>query len=99
MKAELQRALDALGPNGEHWSKGGPFGVEKECAISVCGLISGHRKEISPYSHDLFGRMGGALDKQLNGRYLSVIQFNDAPSTTFADVKALFERAIAACED
>lgn len=103
VKEGLQAALAALGPNGENWSKGNEEGIVGEgylCAMTATGKVAGVR-QYTPKSAILFLAMRRALEAQLppeakTSPDLNVVKFNDDAATTFADVKALFERAIEA---
>ena len=102
VKEGLQAALAALGPNGENWSKGNEEGIVGEgylCAMTATGKVAGVRQYTPPAL--LFLAMRRALEAQLppetkTSPDLNVVTFNDDAATTFADVKALFERAIEA---
>lgn len=114
VKEGLQAALDKLGPNGETWAKGRPIqeasfdavgGTVPDgflCAMTACGEATGVVLGLGLTNVDLFKSMRSVLEAQLPEKFVrsfgGVVPFNDAPETTFADVKALFERAIAATE-
>lgn len=102
VKEGLQAALAALGPNGELWAKGAPVSVHVDgidggivpdgflCAMTACGAVA--------RATELFKGMRSTLEAQVPEPFKHVVPFNDATETTFADIKALFERAIAATE-
>lgn len=98
VKELLKAALVVLGPNGEHWIKGIRIGME--CAITACWRASG--------ATPLDGNTEAAtavlaavkqLQNQIPGMEPKFVShYNDAASTTFTDVKGLFNRAIYALE-
>lgn len=70
------------------------------CAMTSCGKVTGldHISFRDP-AVQTFQDMRAALENALPQEFRkSVVRFNDTPETTFADIKALFERAIAAQE-
>ncbi len=60
------------------------------CALGACRAVSGSLTDESPAARQIRDALGG--------RQYDLSAFNDAPTTTHADVLALFDRAIAACE-
>lgn len=94
----LRSALERLGPNGEFWGQGSAFGRDKDkhCVISA---LHGERLscysavEASPEGKALIAA-GGFLS---TGNYRSidgVWMFNDNPTRTFPEIRALYHRAI-----
>lgn len=92
---KLKHALEIFGPNGETWSRGVtveefhtvvPAG--KYCALTACSAVEPNFL--------LRNSMLSRLARQVPGPYGNIIEFNDEHE--FADVKALFERAIASAE-
>lgn len=83
----LRKALALMGPHGERWSRGCPS-CGSYCvttAIDDAGL----NYELAAA---FFRRAAGITPES----YIPV--WNDAPSRTFAEVKAAFEKAIALAE-
>jgi hypothetical protein len=96
VKEGLCAALAALGPNGEKWAQGDKNSVLPAgflCALTACGNVAPSFFSESPNS---FYKIRSALEAQLpkHKSDTSIARFNDDPETTFADIKALFERAI-----
>lgn len=91
-KAILQEALTTFGPNGENWIKGYSVGMGKACAIHTCWMIDHSHPDPS---NSEFVKAIDILTKVLPGNASSNVGFNDAATTTFPDIKAWFERAIA----
>lgn len=96
LKEQLRAALDLLGPNGEHWCQGqyardaegdeaSPFSIfaRKWCSIGALQRVGAPSN-----AYQYFNLPGGEV----------MWTFNDTPGRTFPEVKALFERAIAAAE-
>lgn len=91
---KLKAALELLGPNGEHWT-------QKAFARDVTG-----EQANSESKHATCWCLAGALSRVNLGydrirRFLptgydNLVTFNDMPERTFADVKAVFEKAIEA---
>lgn len=100
--AEVLRAARALIEVPERWTKcafardakGIVVSEDEESAVCFCVLGAIYRHPPSPLTD-------GArwfLDESLPETFLGVGTFNDHPSTTHADVLALFDRAIALAE-
>jgi len=99
-------AAKALIDTPEKWGKGldsftrsyGTSPIGATCAMGACNAIAHVRSGYFGHRNDgLFILLAKALRAQLPvGR--SVPDFNDAPTTTHADIMALFDRAIAAAE-
>lgn len=86
VKEQLQAALKLFGPNGENWVPRCPETEAQHCAVTACSVISAYDKST----------LWTLLEKQLPNKNVALATFNDAH--TFPEVKALFERAIAAAE-
>ena len=92
--ADYLRQARALIENPEHWAANpfertfeGPEG--KMCALDALGCVEYERgTDYVPAYNALAGASA----------YISVAHFNDHPTTTHADVLALYDRAIAATE-
>lgn len=95
MKKQLQAALDLFGENGEYWTKGAYMtSTGKYCATGACVQINRYNAALNSLS------FGGNLRTfiQKTNNIVNLTEYNDRHETTFADIKALFERAIAAAE-
>ena len=100
--AEVLRAARALIETPERWCRGAwarsahrrPVLEASAKACSFCALGAVNR--VAP-SWNLRGQAHGALFHSLP-KFPSVHQFNDARSTTHADILALYDRAIALAE-
>lgn len=83
---EARKRIDAP----EKWTKRIPLSSGQHCAVTACG---------SRYISDDVAQRAAwdALRKQMpvDG---PLFRYNDDPSTTHADIMALYDRAIAACE-
>lgn len=91
----LRAALRRLGPNGEFWFQGNCSHGDNVCAVTALGIaITGEVKcgrdslgycagRESPFYYYLATAAGGFVPN-----------LNDAPTTTFADIRAMFEKAI-----
>lgn len=96
----LREALYELGTNGENWARGdastGVLPSGKTCILFACMDVTKRHLGLSIIP------MVTALKTQMLPPYVgvrsSVPYFNDAKNNGFADVKALFERAISAAE-
>ena len=79
----MKLALAAFGPNGENWVQraGGK--------VTCCCVTAFHRVGFASFGtpYNILCRIAGCGDGGLSS-------WNDAPGRTFADVKALFEKAI-----
>lgn len=82
VKEQLKAALELFGPNGENWVKR-DFSETRHCIILACQV-----KNAPTYI------LRTQLDNMGRGR--SLTGYNDDPTTTFEDVRNLFERAIEA---
>lgn len=77
------------------WTKGSFFEGENRdkakcaCAMGACMIAAGGSYQTN------YNNMVNALSAQLPELYLTIPAFNDDPATTFEDVHALFDRAIA----
>jgi hypothetical protein len=87
----LRNGLKAFGPNGEKWAQGfaSYSGNKEKCCVATCF----NRVHYSHHSSEALELLGKLCD--LPG---DVGRWNDAPERTFADVKALFEKAIQLAE-
>jgi hypothetical protein len=93
----LRKALELLGPRGENWRQGlwniyAHGSDKKHCAwYAIAQVIHGDFPV--PYGEsEEWARLLGLPD---SGRLFA---WNDAPERTFAEVKALFEKAISKAE-
>lgn len=96
VKEGLQVALAAFGPNGENWAKGGEGSVVptgKVCAATAAGNAA------LTTDVELFFKMRRFLYAALPEGYAALVRFNDAPATTFEDIRALYNRAIEAANE
>lgn len=93
-QAVLRRALELLGPNGEHWFQGTYCNDtrDKFCILGVVRVAAGY----SPLDNS------SQMSRQLDGVFDALIaaagtnrpeQFNDT-AECFAPVRAMLERAI-----
>lgn len=98
VKQQLQAALALLGPNGENWTNSSrELRGDKTCVffalLDVCGSHDKQWDSSLGWHH----KADIVLRKQLPAEcFGSVVNFND--NHTFLEVKALFERAIAAAD-
>lgn len=80
----------------ENWAKGGGNGQTTFCAAVACN-------EVAHDTPEVFGALCDALPaefrKDMVIRVGNVFRYNDDPSTTHADIMALFDRAIAAQDE
>ena len=83
-------AAKALIDTPEKWCKGAYEHLGCYCALGALGMA----EKGSPTRYSLDGMRGLRVWVQLP--FTSVSAFNDDPTTTHADVMALFDRAIAA---
>lgn len=81
-------AAKALIDTPEKWRKGSFGWAGCYCAAGALRLVLGQNFEVS----EAWGALWGALPPGERG----VVSFNDDPSTTHADIMALFNRAIEA---
>lgn len=94
--AFLQAALDAFGPDGERWgqkSSDGFLGCDIDCVH-----LAIHRVTDEPQFEPTLAaiaRVLGVADDDID----AIWDWNDAPARTFADVKALFQAAIAIAQE
>lgn len=106
----LREALDLLGPNGEHWTKG----TYEDSDGNYC-MIGAITKATYGFVYQDTGRLGDVDERatifQITRRYLlqaalasspgvrlHLTKFNDFSETTFEDVRQVFERAIQLAE-
>jgi hypothetical protein len=82
-KTKLRQALKLL-RNGKAWVNHYPEEPQDHCILTACGQVVADFELLYPF---LPASYSGQLGK-----------FNDAEGRTFADIKSLFERAIAAAE-
>lgn len=98
----LKRARERISAP-ERWTKGGyakdakGFSVAPDAPEAVCWCASGAVKAESPDGDELYD-IRGALSLHISGITNGIPRFNDAPSTTHADILALFDRTIAELE-
>lgn len=97
VKEGLQKALELLGPNGENWCKGDEdHNISqfpgKFCAMTSLGAACGAKHAFYEARSILYQVC--PIDAESG----QVVSYNDFPETTFADIKSLFEKAIAAAE-
>lgn len=86
LKRSLIQALDLLGPNGENWIKG----KYTDHNGHFCGL--GALRE-TKYPQDRFTDLA-----EFTPHNVPFWCWQDSPTTNWPEVKALFEKAIAAAE-
>lgn len=89
VKEGLQNALKLFGPDGENWLNSCPTGSDgKYCAVTACSTADEDNRTV----------LWGTFDHLLpNTKPCTLLQhYND--SHTWPEVKALFEKAIAAAE-
>ena len=84
---ELLRATDARLRSPRQWRKGGDTTGGRVCLVNA--LSEEEQEGQSAYEF---------LGRALPAGFISCTDYNDAPSTTFADIKALLHRAIALAE-
>ena len=91
----LRKALELLGPNGEHWCKERYFNGNKMC-------MQGATRRASLYADD-----SGFTSALCTNALLKAVpdcegnpiaRWNDAPERTWPEVKAAFEKAIGLAE-
>ena len=82
----LTKALELLGPKGQHWVNSLPIRPCDFCVVTACGAAC------PTYS------IAPALDKFREAiglsKYAAVDNWNDAPERTFPEVRAAFLKAI-----
>ncbi len=91
VQRQLRQGLARLGPNGEYWGKGNAGHYYGElCNGRLCALLA--IKDLGENFYTMKDFMALALGKtpECNG----VAEWNDLPTTTFADVRAMFLKAI-----
>ncbi len=92
-------AAKALIDTPEKWAKGpGVWGSDRHCAQQALLFKAGGMDAVSKALP-----VAWKIGQRLKGRWsclpsANIIRFNDHPSTTHADIMALFDRAIAATE-
>jgi hypothetical protein len=97
----LQKAREHLS-DPKNWNKDGNYFKDNDrssgccCALGALALceVGPNPRWSAPHIHDARAALMSAL--RPGGR--TVTSFNDAPSTTHADILALFDRAIASVE-
>lgn len=94
----LRKALELLGPNGEHWCQGRYFDGDKACmqgATRVAAQELSQRTEAFLHIAKCTERLMEVLPT-CEGN--PIARWNDAPERTWPEVKAAFEKAIALAE-
>lgn len=92
--ADDLRAAKALIASPEKWAKGPDRFLPKQGSARMCAMDT----LLSPrhsYSTGLL-EMRDTLVRHLPSGFTMVATYNDHPATTYADILALFDRAIAA---
>lgn len=92
----LDKALEILGPNGEHWTKeafardknGKPVDDLKETAVCFCSTGAVH-KAVNDLQYTSARLVIDLLNTKC-GKCHSILRLNDGMFTTFADVKRVF---------
>jgi hypothetical protein len=87
----LREALASFGPNGEKWVNRFPMGDGEYCAITAIPV-----EEDMPLFDKCLYALGEAIDPANPNIYIG--GWNDRPERTFAEVKAVYEKAIAKAE-
>lgn len=102
---EVLVAARALIATPERWTKETSSwvrnGIECFCAIGAIGRAVDHDHN-APATEDVNDALRAAMPAWFLDRRTgrpSIVEFNDAPTTTHADVLQLFDRAIAACDE
>lgn len=98
----LRRSLALLGPNGEHWSRetgardaDGQFvdvldpRAIRWCPCSAIGVVGVSSGNTAADRQDAYHALSRVVRREM-------ITFATEPNTTFADIRAAFERAIEA---
>lgn len=101
--ADDLRKAKALIDTPEKWGKGRFFDPETRCFCALGAAREGAGGDVSimgmpPDGYGRYQDVHLALYAALPVGFISVPRFNDAPSTTHADIMALFQRAIDAAE-
>jgi hypothetical protein len=93
-------AAKALIDTPEKWGKGRPSFTYGDDSLSctACAHEAVRRIVGTRWDRDQLPECD-ALKYSLDPKWGTVPDFNDHPFTTHADIMALFDRAIAACED
>jgi hypothetical protein len=81
----------------ESWAKNGGDCTDTFCAITSCNFIGGER-ECDAYVALWEALPAEAIKHKRDGALLDVFNYNDDPSTTHADIMALFDRAVSALD-
>lgn len=84
----LKRALELLGPNGENWVRRCGDCDTTFCTLNALGVAGADH--IHYPDHPAARALASA-----HGDFSRIAPWNDDPDRTFADVKALYEKAIA----
>lgn len=88
-------AARALIDTPEKWAQGEDLAQGGLCAALACSAVShGPTNDFDAMRSALIGVMPGSS----HSGPMKLVNFNDHPDTTHADVMALFDRAIAAAE-
>lgn len=91
---EVLVAARALIDTPEKWIQG-TWNLDLASGATCFCALGALREVVGGLAGDAFS----LLCDQVPGRYKrGIARFNDAPTTTHADVMALFDRAIAACD-
>lgn len=89
-KEILQKALESFGPNGENWVKTASQRGTERCMVTAIGNVLDSCAE--EYITALQTLHEVVLRQSNTHAFTS--NFNDDPATTFADVKAVYQKAI-----
>lgn len=98
----LRTALNLMNNGGEHWVKGKfeydlPSGEKAYCSVGALNKVIYYSGRLAASSLETM-KAFSALNFVLRKEYVStpdyIIQFNDNPSTTWKDIKRVFEEAI-----
>lgn len=78
------------------WSSGAPHGPKGEMCLAVAyQAAAGGLSALDLYKHSTLGtaylRLGELMRQQYE--YMTIVEFNDAPETTFEEVALLLKRA------
>lgn len=92
--AEDLIAAKALIDTPEKWGKGSP----RRPAGCLCAMDALTKGVYRRFGFNRFSAAESVLKANLKRGAKHIAQFNDWPSTTHADIMALFDRAIAAAE-
>jgi hypothetical protein len=92
-KEFLQKTLDSF-DNGNKWQK---FWFKRDNRYCVVGAFTEQKKHTGIFFDSRLAIC--ALQAVLPAPFICLTKFNDAPETTFEDVKRLFENAMERCPE